>query len=160
MHNFKVVFSSSPFWLLLLIPALAAILIPYFLISKKYRRNRNRIVAMVLEFIVMIMAIFTLAGISFTYEIYNPENEILLVVDASYSTKEEKELKDNYVNDVISVTNTQAYKLGIIVFGFDQQYAVPLTNDLTNAYDQYLAATLEESTTLDTSATDISSALA
>ena len=88
MHNFKVVFSSSPFWLLLLIPALAAILIPYFLISKKYRRNRNRIVAMVLEFIVMVMAIFTLAGISFTYEIYNPENEILLVVDASYSTKE------------------------------------------------------------------------
>ena len=159
MHNFKVVFSSSPFWLLLLIPALAAILIPYFLISKKYRRNRNRIVAMVLEFIVMVMAIFTLAGISFTYEIYNPENEILLVVDASYSTKEEKDLKDNYVNDVISVTNTQAYKLGIIVFGFDQQYAVPLTNDLTNAYDQYLAATLEESTTLDTSATDISSAL-
>ena len=74
MHNFKVVFSSSPFWLLLLIPALAAILIPSFLISKKYRRNRNRIVAMVLEFIVMVMAIFTLAGINFTYEIYNPEN--------------------------------------------------------------------------------------
>lgn len=159
MHNFKIVFSSSPFWLLLLIPAVAAILIPYFLLSKKYRRNRNRIVAMVLEFIVMVLAIFVLAGLGFTYEVYNPENEILLVVDASYSTKEEKELKDNYVNDVISVTNTQAYKLGIIVFGFNQEYAVPLTNDLTNAYNQYLAATMEDSTALDTSATDIAAAL-
>ena len=42
----KIIFSNGPWWLLLLIPALALTLIPYFKLKKRYRRTRNRISSM------------------------------------------------------------------------------------------------------------------
>lgn len=40
MHDFQIVF-SHPWLLLLLIPALALTLIPYFMLSKKYRTDEK-----------------------------------------------------------------------------------------------------------------------
>ncbi len=153
MFNLHINF-SYPWLLLLIVPAVVAALIPYFRISKRYRRTRNRITSLVLHIVVMVLCICVLSGLSFSYEIYNSENEILLVVDASYSTEEEKQLKDDYVNTFLNTVNYNAYKVGIITFGFDQQYPVPLSNDITSAYQDYL-----DSTQPDTSATDIAAAL-
>ncbi len=153
MFNLQIHF-NHPWLLLLLIPAVALALIPYFLLSKKYRRNRNRITSMVLFLIVMLLSTFVLAGMNFTYEINNSENEILLLVDVSYTTEEEKTKKDDYVNSVINMTNSNIYKLGVVTFGFDQKYVVPMTYDLSMAYNDYLTAELP-----DTTATDIAAAL-
>ena len=48
MQNFQFAF-DQPLWFLLLIPALALTVVPYFMLSKKYRRTRNRIVSMILH---------------------------------------------------------------------------------------------------------------
>ena len=153
MHNFQITF-TNPWLLLLMIPALAVVLIPYFMLSKRYRRNRNRITSVVLHICVCACCVLLLAGMGFTYEIDNDENEILLLVDVTYSTEQEKEAKDNYVSEVISMTDTDVYQLGIVTFGFTQEYAVPLTDELGDAYTQYLNAPMP-----DTSATDIAAAL-
>ena len=63
MHNFRLVFSISPWLMLLLIPAVAIALIPHFRLSKKYRRTRNRITSLVLHLLVMFFSISVLAGL-------------------------------------------------------------------------------------------------
>lgn len=152
MSNFSINF-SYPWLLLLLLPAVFFTLFSYFRSSKRYRRNRNRIVSLVCHGLVMLLSILVLSGISFNYDVPNTQNELILLVDASYSNREEEDRKNEFVQDVIA-ENGEDCKVGVVKFGYDQLYAVPLTHNTTNAYRQYL-----ESDSPDTSATDIASAL-
>jgi len=153
MTHFKIVF-SNPWLLLLLIPAAVLTLLPYFRLAKKYRRTRNRIVSVVLHAIVMVLCISVLSGMTFSYDVVNSNNEIILLVDASYSNREEKAEKDEFVQDVINNSGSD-YKIGIVTFGYTQQYVAELSSDMKTVYRQYLEASTEP----DNTATDISAAL-
>lgn len=153
MFNFHVTF-DYPWLFLLLIPAFALALIPYFRIAKKYRRNRNRITSIILHLVVMCLCITVLVGVDFQYEVYNSENEILLVVDMSYSTEEERDARDEYILNVFTTANPKVFKIGVVTFGYDQCYPVALTNDFSRAYNTYVNAAIP-----DTTATDIAAAL-
>lgn len=150
----KVIFSTSPWWLLLLVPALILTLIPYFRLAKRYRRTRNRICSIVLHILVMVLAILTLAGTQFHYEIPNDENEIIVLVDVSDTEEQSKVQRDRFVELVLEDSQYDNYKVGVVTFGFDQNYAVPLTYEVDGIYDAYLAA--EEP---DTTATNLADAL-
>ncbi len=76
MYNFTVGF-EYPWLLLLLIPALFFTLFHYFRSAKKYRRNRNRIISMVMHMLVMLLCISVLSGISFMYDVPNTQNQVL-----------------------------------------------------------------------------------
>ena len=153
MKNFYVEF-SYPWLLLLLIPAIALTLLPYFRLSKRYRKTRNRITSIVLHLIVMVLAISALSGMKFHYQIPNEENEIILLVDVSDTEEQAKEKRDQFVRDVLNYGSFDGYKMGVVTFGFDQEYAVPLTTEVGGIYKQYINATLP-----DTSATNIAAAL-
>ena len=154
MLSIHIDFTRSAWWLLLLIPAVILTLIPYFRLSKKYRRTRNRIVSMVLHMTVMVLCVLALAGLQFTYQANNLENEIILLVDVSETSNEKEEQRDEFIQTVLDEGQYDGYKIGIVTFGFTQEYAVPLTYDVESIYDAYLAAPLP-----DTSATDIAAAL-
>ncbi|MBO5481621.1 MAG: VWA domain-containing protein [Clostridia bacterium] len=141
MHNFRIEF-SHPWLLLLLIPALALTLWPYFRLAKRYRRTRNRITSIVLHLIVMVLAITTLAGITFNYQLNNLENEILLLVDVSQSEDDEDvaQTRDEFIELVLQDSQYDGFKVGVVTFGYNQVYAVPLTHEVTGIYDTYLAA--------------------
>lgn len=146
---------TYPWFLLLLILALALTLIPHFLTPKKYRRNRNKIISLVLHLIVTFLAIFTLSGIKFEYDTKNDHNEIILLVDVSDSIDQKsKDKTDDFVRTVLNYGQYDGYKVGVVTFGFTQVYAVELTTDIKSIYDKYLDAELP-----DTSASDIASAL-
>lgn len=74
-----------PWLLLLLIPAAALVLFAYFRISKKYRRNRNRVLSTVLGMIMATCGVLLVSGITVNYDEKNRDNEMIVVVDASYS---------------------------------------------------------------------------
>lgn len=153
MSNFRINF-SHPWLLLLLIPAVALTLLSYFKLGKRYRCTRNRIVSMVLHLTVMLLAITILAGITFSYFKPNTENEVILLVDASYSTTEDSQDEiDDFIKAVIDNTDSK-FKLGIVTFGYNQVYAAELSNDTSKLFSSYL-----ESPKPDTTATDIASAL-
>lgn len=153
MKDFTISF-ERPLLMLLLIPALALTLLTYFLINKKYRRTRNRIVSMVLHMIVMTLCICVVSGLKFDYVIPNEENEILLLVDVSDTAGESKEAREEFMRTVISESRYDGYKVGVVTFGFTQEYAVPLTYDTESIFERYEKAPLP-----DTSATDIAAAL-
>ena len=152
MSNFYIDF-SNPWLLLLLIPAVFFALFPYFRLSKKYRRTRNRVVSIVLHLCVMILCISLLAGISFRYEIPNTKNEVLLLVDSSFSSQEAQQKKDEFIRSAID-EKLDSVKMGIVTFGYNQIYAAELTYDADELFSQYLEAQQP-----DNSATDVASAL-
>ncbi|MGN1052274.1 MAG: VWA domain-containing protein, partial [Candidatus Scatosoma sp.] len=153
MHNFSIHF-SYPWLLLLLIPAAALTLIPYFRLSKRYRRTRNRIVSVVLHLCVTVLCVSILCGIEFRYTKTNTQNEIILLIDVSDTEERAGEKRDEFVRTVLDDGRYDGYKIGVVTFGFTQQYAVEMTYDVDGIYDRYKAAPLP-----DTSATDIASAL-
>ena len=153
MTNFSIKF-SNPWLLLLLIPAFLLTFIPYFRMNKRYRGTRNRIVSMVLHLIIMTLAISLLAGITFEYDLPNDENEVILLVDSSYSGSELEDDKNNFIQNVMRANANGTFKLGIVTFGFDQVYSLELTSNMKDAFSKYQTAPLP-----DTTATDIEAAL-
>ena len=153
MHNFSIEF-SYPWLLLLLIPAVGLTLLPYFRLSKRYRKTRNRITSIVLHITIMVLAISALAGMKFHYQVPNHKNEILLLVDVSDTEEQAADTRDEFIQIVLQDSRYDNYKVGIVTFGFDQQYAVPLTDDIGSIYRKYLDADLP-----DTSATNIAGVL-
>ena len=152
MTNFSINFTNA-WWLLLLIPAVALTLISYFKLNRRYRCTRNRIVSICLHLVIMVLAITLLAGITFEYYIPNTETEVLVLVDSSFTTEDTEDEIDEFVKTVIDNCDSM-FKVGIVKFGYDQVYAVPLTNEPDKAFSKYLAA--EDP---DTTASDIASAL-
>ena len=152
MTNFSINFVNA-WWLLLLIPAIGLTLLSYFRLNKRYRFTRNRIVSVTLHIIIMILAITLLSGMTLEYYKPNTENEVILLVDSSFTTEDTEEDSDDFVKSVIDNCDSM-FKLGIVKFGYDQVYAVELTNQLDKAYSAYLS-----SAEPDTTATDIASAL-
>ena len=152
MTNFSITF-TKPWLLLLLVPALLLTLIPYFRLNKRYRCTRNRIVSMALHVVIMLLAVSLLAGVGFEYELPNDKNEVIILVDASFSEENLEAEKNEFIKAVID-SNNAAFKLGIVTFGYDQVYAAELTKDMSSVYSSYLQAPLP-----DTTATDVESAL-
>lgn len=138
MTNLKFNF-DNPWLLLLLVPALLMTLIPYFRINKKYRGTRNRIVSMILHMIVMTLCILIFSGFHITYDLPNADNEVILLVDTSFSGKENEADMNSFVEAVINATDSK-FRVGVVTFGYDQVYAVELTNKIEGVYEQYLNA--------------------
>lgn len=153
MRNLHIYF-AYPWLLLLLVLAVVFTLIPHLKLRKRYRRTRNRITSIVLHLIVMVLAITTLAGIEFRYQIPNEENQIVLLVDVSDTEEASQEQRDSLVETILDYGSHDAFQIGVVTFGFDQQYAVPFTYDIDSIYEQYLNAEKP-----DTSATNIEGAL-
>ena len=138
MLNFQVNYTHP--WLLLLIPlAVLATLVPYFRLNKRYRCTRNRIVSIVLHLVAMVLGINLLAGISFSYEIPNKGNEVILLVDVTESNETTRADKDAFIQSVLALCE-QDCKVGIVKFGFDQVYAAEFSGDTQLVMEQYLTA--------------------
>lgn len=154
MFNLKINCVHPWLWLLL-IPAVALTLFTYFRVAKKYRRTRNRVVSMVMHLLVTVLCVAVLANVTLQYEVYNDQNEIILVVDNSYSTEQQKTSKDEYVKDVVMMTDPNAFKIGIVSFGYDYKLVADLSNDIGAVLDAYNAETQQP----DIEATDIAEAV-
>ena len=111
---------------------------------------------MVLHTIIMVLSISVLAGITFSYDLPNKNEEVILLVDVSDSGDADmglKKQKDEFIETVIEDSDKNL-NLGIVTFGFDQVYAVELSKQKDGMFEQYQRAKRP-----DQSATDVASAL-
>lgn len=154
MSNFKIQFLISPWLLLLIVPALAVTFWFYFRLDKRYRKTRSRVVSIIFHTIVMVLCICVLSGMYFTLEQPNVQNELVLLVDSSYTTENAQNKIDDFVYDILK-HNKGRNKLAIVKFGYDQKVALEMGKyDAETAYSRYLSAETPNAT-----ASDISAAL-
>ena len=152
MQNFRFNF-THPLLLLLLIPAIAMTLFPYFRADKKYRKTRNRILSMVFHGLAITLAITLLAGITFSYEKPNLENELIVLVDTTDSNEESADLKTDFVQSIISISDGK-YRVGVVKFGHGQVLSGEMSYDVNKVLEDYLTSEVPDPT-----ATDLASAL-
>ncbi|MCL2862084.1 MAG: VWA domain-containing protein [Firmicutes bacterium] len=160
MGNFEMGF-SNPWLLLLLIPAAVLLIITFFRVTKRYRYTRNRIVSLVLLSLVMLLSVGVLAGVGFTYAEEDESNELIILVDKSYSTRHDREEGidgsmsdiDAFIYNVINSAESY-FAIGIVTFGRDQVLAAPLSRNHSYVWSRYTNAPLP-----DYNATDIAAAL-
>lgn len=154
MTEFKVHFSVSPWLLLLIVPLLAMILIVYFNTKKRFRRSRNRVLSVILHTLVSVLCVLILSGIYFTYEYPNVQNELVILVDASFSSSNYKDKVNSFVRDVL-LSNEGRSNVSIVTFGYDQKLVVPMgKHNPERAYRDFVSSPAP-----DVTATDIASAL-
>ncbi len=152
MSHFRLTY-THPWLLLLLIPAIALTLIPYFRTARKYRKTRNKIISVVSHLTAMFLAINLLAGISFAYEKPNLDNELVILVDVTDSGAKRAEDRDGFVNSIIDISDGE-YRMGIVKFGFGQTDTGELTYDSEELLNAYYALPDPDGT-----ATDLATAL-
>ena len=138
MSHFQITY-HYPWLLLLIIPLLLLTLIPYFRLDKRYRFTRNRIISMAFHILVSVIVVNLLAGLEFSYEVPNEENEVILLVDVSDSGKESRDEKDDFIRSVIDVCG-EGCKIGIVKFGYGCDYSVELTAETESVFEQYVAS--------------------
>ena len=155
MQNFRIHF-TYPLLLLIFLLGVGITALLYFRLSKKYRKNRNRITSIVLHLVVLALAVLTLAGTIFTFEIPNSDNQIILLVDMSDTEAQSEEARDNFVRTVLDMGQYDGFSIGIVTFGYDQVLAVGMTDrvSVNRMMKEYQSAALP-----DTSATNIAAAL-
>ena len=127
---------TYPWLLLLIVPLVLLTLIPYFRLDKRYRFTRNRVISMTLHIVVSVIAVNLLAGLGFSYEVPNEENEVILLVDVSDSGEENRDEQDEFIRSVIDVCG-EGCKIGIVKFGYGCSYSVALTADRESVFEQY-----------------------
>ena len=86
---------------------------------------------------VMVLAISVLSGIRFDYKLSNDQNEILFVVDVSDSQEESFVERDQFLKTALDKVSYDGFKVGIVTFGFDSKYVVPLTTNVDRVYEAY-----------------------
>lgn len=137
MSNIELRF-EYPWLLLLLIPALALILIPYFRLPMRRRKMVQRIVPTILHCVMALILTILLAGLSIVRTTDN--QAVILLLDYSDSTQPVRQA----INDRAQELEKQLRKttsVSTIVFGGDCSEKVKLDPTVTDATD--LAAALE-----------------
>lgn len=143
---------DNPYLLLVLIPLLVAILVPFFIAIRKENKSKSVIASLCIHLVMAICVSLAIAGI--TYKATVTRTEVYVVADASYSTNEKLDLVDEYIRKVQSSlpSNTQ---MGVVAFGKDYVLHNGLRDSLTSIRD----AQIDNSATNIYSAVDYASGL-
>ena len=91
---------DNPLLLLLLIPMLALILVPYFIAIRKENKSRAGVIALALHIVIVILVVLAAAGMSNVTVI--TETELYVLADVSDSMSDRLDLVDEYIEKVVT----------------------------------------------------------
>lgn len=137
---------DNPYLLLLLIPLLAIILVPFFIAVRKENRTKATVIALVCHIFIVVFSVLAAAGMNVTTLM--TKTELYVLADVSYSTNEKTEIIDRYVEKVKEEL-PDGSEMGVIAFAKDHKLHTPLGEEIT-------ALSVDS---VDRSATDVVSAL-
>ncbi len=161
MNNATIVFSTSPWLLLLIIPMMALIFALVFVRKKKSSRvSANLILSSLLQCAAAVCFIFSIAGVGIKYEEENSPKEAVVLVDTSFSASTQQDNMNDFVKDVLTQSVGKC-KVAVVLFSESQQIAINMTqfksaSEVQTAYQKYLSTLAATSSG---GATDIGAAL-
>ena len=138
---------DNPYWLLLLIPLLAGVLIPFFVAIRKENKSIGVVTSLVIHIIILLLVGLAVAGTVITTVM--TETQVFVVADVSYSANRNLERIDEYIAS-IQASLPRNSKLGVVCFGKDHVLHTEAGGEITSV----------KNAQVDNTATDISSALA
>ena len=137
---------DNPYWLFILIPLAAGVLIPFFISIRKDNRSKSVIASLILHVLILILVGLGVAGTVITTVM--TRTEVWVVADLSYSANKSTEDIDRYLAEIRDNLPNNS-ELGVICFGKDYTVHTELGAELTSVKDAKV----------DQSATDIATAI-
>jgi len=114
---------DNPWLLLLIIPCLAVILVPFFLLPAKRRKSFKKIAPAVIHSVVVVMLVLILSGFSFVKK--TSDRAVLLLADLSDSTADVSESIVAHTEELLELIDKDT-PVGVILFGKSRLYAAKL----------------------------------
>lgn len=112
---------ANPYLLLILIPVLFLIVIPFVITFKKDNIGIRNIISLVLHVLISVLIIFVIAGMSYKSAI--DETNIYVLADVSYSANRNLDTIDKYVATLEENADNKT-KVGVVCFGNDTPYVL------------------------------------
>ena len=137
---------DNPWLLLIIIPLLLGIIIPFIISIKKDNKSKSVIASLIIHLIIAACVTLGVAGTIHTTVM--TETNVYVVADISHSSAANLDLIDEYIDDIEKAMPRNS-KLGVIAFGKDYQL-------LTEMGEKRVSV---KEADVDSSATDIVSAL-
>ena len=139
---------DNPYLLLVAIPLLALVFIPYFITIRKENKSKSTVATLIIHTVIVLLVSVALAGLhSVTVK---TKTQVLVVADVSYSTSRSFDEIDGYINQIMDKESLPMNtEVGVVCFGKDAKL-------VSNFGEQFNSV---KNSGVDESATDIVSAL-
>ena len=137
---------DNPYWLLLIIPLLLLIFIPFFISVNRDNRSRGWITSLVIHAMIAVAVTVSAAGLVYTTVM--TRTKIYVVVDTSYSMQGNLDAVDGYISQLYESLPPNS-RLGVVCFGKDSVIHTYSGQEITSV----------KNATVDQSGTDIAAAL-
>ncbi len=147
---------DNPWLLLITLPILLVLLVPFFFTVRKDNRNVHNVVSCVLHVLIAVCIAFAAAGTS--VQSILRETDVYVVADVSYSTNEKLETIDGHIAR-LKKNLPRNSNLGVVCFGATDSQTVltPLGGELKSVREAVTAD--NGAVRVDDTSTDIASAL-
>ena len=137
---------DNPYWLLIAIPMIAALLIPYFISVSRDNKSRGFVSSLAIHIVIILSLSLAAAGLVHTT--VKTRTKVYILADVSYSSSRNLDEIDEYIRKIEEDLPPRAY-LGIVAFGKDSQILTSSGTEIKSVREA----------TVDDSGTDIASAL-
>ena len=127
MNNFEIIF-SRPWFLLLMLPVAAIILLPFLRLPRQRRKQWKKYVPVILHMVICTLLVLCLSGLTFVNS--TNEQSVMILMDLSDSTADSHGQIVAYAN---SIKDGMDAPCGIIAFAGDSVYGVKLKNGNSKA---------------------------
>ena len=118
---------DNPYLLLIAIPLILIIVIPYFVIGNKDNRNATWRISIVLHIVIVALVSLAAAGLKSTSVL--TQTTVYVVADVSYSSQRNLDEIDGYIQEIKENLPVNS-KMGVVCFGENQIQLTPVGNSL------------------------------
>ena len=137
---------DNPLYLLIFIPLILLVIIPYLIAIRKSNRDKNVRASFIIHLITVLLVSLAVGGAAITTVI--TETEVYVLADVSASSEKNLDKIDEYINALYDDLPNNG-RLGVVTFGKDCKLHTPLGGELSSV----------AGSDVDDSATDIVSAI-
>lgn len=137
---------DNPYLLLLAIPLLALLIVPYAISIKKDNKSKSVIASLVIHIVIVALVVLAAAGTTVTTVM--TQTNVFVVADVSYSANRNLDKIDGYIEELSENLPTNS-QMGVVCFGKDSALLTEMGGEIKSVKDA----------SIDDSATNISDAL-